>query len=64
LAWFCCATKYNAVKKHHKTTVKDTLSGWMVAALRSEFGPLPDQSMHEKTTVPALIKEIYDFFAS
>jgi isocitrate lyase len=33
----------------------------MVAALRSEFGPLPDQSMHEKTTVPALIKEIYDF---
>ena len=25
------------------------LSGWMVAALRSEFGPLPDQSMHEKT---------------
>jgi isocitrate lyase len=33
----------------------------MVAALRSEFGPLPDQSMHEKTSVPALIKEIYDF---
>jgi isocitrate lyase len=33
----------------------------MVAALRSEFGPLPDQSMHEKTAVPALIKEIYDF---
>jgi isocitrate lyase len=32
----------------------------MVAALRSEFGPLPDQSMHEKTSV-ALIKEIYDF---
>jgi isocitrate lyase len=32
----------------------------MVAALRSEFGPLPDQSMHEKTAVPALIK-IYDF---
>src|SRR5690625_1497288 len=37
------------------------LSGWMVAALRSEFGPLPDQSMHEKTTVPALIKELYTF---
>lgn len=52
-----------AVKKHHKTTSKRYLylSGWMVAALRSEFGPLPDQSMHEKTTVPALIKEIYDF---
>ncbi|MGC1631179.1 MAG: isocitrate lyase [Gelidibacter sp.] len=52
-----------AVKKHHKTTNKKYLylSGWMVAALRSEFGPLPDQSMHEKTVVPALIKEIYDF---
>merc|ERR1712137_1501516 len=36
-------------------------SGWMVAALRSEFGPLPDQSMHEKTAVPSLIAEIYDF---
>lgn len=52
-----------AVKKHHKTTDKKYLylSGWMVAALRSEFGPLPDQSMHEKTAVPALINEIYDF---
>ena len=52
-----------AVKKHHQTTSKSYLylSGWMVAALRSEFGPLPDQSMHEKTSVPALIKEIYDF---
>ena len=52
-----------AVKKHHKTTSKRYLylSGWMVAALRSEFGPLPDQSMHEKTSVPSLIKEIYDF---
>jgi isocitrate lyase len=37
------------------------LSGWMVAALRSEFGPLPDQSMHEKTTVPSLIEELYTF---
>ena len=37
------------------------LSGWMVAALRSQFGPLPDQSMHEKTCVPALIEEIYTF---
>jgi isocitrate lyase len=33
----------------------------MVAALRSEFGPLPDQSMHEKTSVPKLIEEIYTF---
>ncbi|NNE05234.1 MAG: isocitrate lyase [Xanthomonadales bacterium] len=37
------------------------LSGWMVAAMRSEFGPLPDQSMHEKTSVPALIEELYTF---
>lgn len=52
-----------AVKKHHHTTSKRYLylSGWMVAALRSEFGPLPDQSMHEKTAVPALIEEIYEF---
>lgn len=52
-----------AVKKHHKTTKGRYiyLSGWMVAALRSEFGPLPDQSMHEKTAVPSLIAEIYDF---
>lgn len=33
----------------------------MVAALRSEFGPPPDQSMHEKTSVPALIEELYTF---
>lgn len=52
-----------AIKKHHKTTNKRYLylSGWMVAALRSEFGPLPDQSMHEKTAVPSLIEEIYEF---
>src|SRR5699024_5008989 len=37
------------------------LSGWMVAAMRSEFGPLPDQSMHEKTAVPGLIEELYTF---
>lgn len=37
------------------------LSGWMVAAMRSRFGPLPDQSMHEKTTVSDLIEEIYTF---
>jgi isocitrate lyase len=52
-----------AIKKHHKTTNKRYiyLSGWMVAALRSEFGPLPDQSMHEKTVVSGLIEEIYNF---
>ena len=33
----------------------------MIAALRSEFGPLPDQSMHEKTSVPGLIEELYTF---
>ncbi|WP_017931896.1 isocitrate lyase [Robiginitomaculum antarcticum] len=35
------------------------LSGWMVAGLRNSFGHLPDQSMHEKTAVTALINEIY-----
>ncbi|MDC3401585.1 isocitrate lyase [Alphaproteobacteria bacterium] len=52
-----------AVKRHQKTVDKSYvyLSGWMVAALRSDFGPLPDQSMHEKTTVPNLIEEIYTF---
>ena len=55
--------KMIAVKKHCGTTKKSYLylSGWMVAALRSDFGPLPDQSMHEKTTVPALIEELYTF---
>jgi isocitrate lyase len=52
-----------SIKKHFGSTKKKYLylSGWMVAALRSEFGPLPDQSMHEKTTVPELIKELYTF---
>ncbi|OIQ22794.1 isocitrate lyase [Lacinutrix sp. MedPE-SW] len=60
---FVAQQKMIAVKKHHQTTNKKYLylSGWMVAALRSEFGPLPDQSMHEKTAVPELIAEIYDF---
>ena len=60
---FLAQQKMIAVKKHHGTTSKRYiyLSGWMVAALRSEFGPLPDQSMHEKTTVPKLIEEIYSF---
>ncbi len=55
--------KLIAIKKHHGTTNKRYLylSGWMIAALRSEFGPLPDQSMHEKTTVPELIEELYTF---
>ena len=52
-----------SIKKHLGTTDRRYiyLSGWMVAALRSDFGPLPDQSMHEKTSVPALIEEIYTF---
>ena len=60
---FVAQQKMIAIKKHHKTTSKRYLylSGWMVAALRSEFGPLPDQSMHEKTIVSGLIEEIYDF---
>ena len=35
------------------------LSGWMVAGVRNRFGHLPDQSMHEKTSVVDLIQEIY-----
>jgi isocitrate lyase len=60
---FVAQQKMIAVKKHQGTTDKTYLylSGWMVAALRSEFGPLPDQSMHEKTAVPKLIEEIYTF---
>lgn len=52
-----------AVKRHRGSLDKTYiyLSGWMIAALRSEFGPLPDQSMHEKTVVPGLIREIYTF---
>src|SRR5579863_1296308 len=55
--------KLIAIKKHFGTTKRRYLylSGWMIAALRSEFGPLPDQSMHEKTSVPALIAELYTF---
>ncbi len=60
---FIAQQKMIAVKKHHGTTQKRYiyLSGWMIAALRSQFGPLPDQSMHEKTSVPDLIQEIYTF---
>jgi isocitrate lyase len=55
--------KLISIKKHFGTTDKKYLylSGWMVAALRSEFGPLPDQSMHEKTSVASLIGELYTF---
>ena len=55
--------KLISIKKHFGTTNKKYLylSGWMIAALRSDFGPLPDQSMHEKTSVANLIKELYTF---
>ena len=55
--------KMISIKKHFGTTKGRYLylSGWMVAALRSEFGPLPDQSMHEKTSVSDLIGELYTF---
>ncbi|HZC96023.1 MAG TPA: isocitrate lyase [Bradyrhizobium sp.] len=60
---FIAQQKLISVKKHFGTTDRCYLylSGWMIAALRSEFGPLPDQSMHEKTSVPALIEELYTF---
>jgi len=55
--------KLISIKKHFDSTDKRYLylSGWMIAALRSEFGPLPDQSMHEKTSVSSLIEELYTF---
>lgn len=56
--------KMISIKKHFEGKTDGRylyLSGWMVAALRSEFGPLPDQSMHEKTSVAALIEELYTF---
>ncbi len=55
--------KMISIKKHFGTTKGSYLylSGWMIAALRSEFGPLPDQSIHEKTTVPELIAELYTY---
>lgn len=60
---FVAQQKMISIKKHFGNTKQRYLylSGWMVAALRSEFGPLPDQSMHEKTSVPALIEELYTF---
>jgi isocitrate lyase len=55
--------KLISIKKHFNSTDRRYLylSGWMIAALRSDFGPLPDQSMHEKTTVSGLIEELYTF---
>ena len=60
---FIAQQKMISIKKHFGNTKRRYLylSGWMVAALRSDFGPLPDQSMHEKTSVPALIEELYTF---
>jgi isocitrate lyase len=63
--WHCFIgqQKLISIKKHFQSTNKRYLylSGWMIAALRSDFGPLPDQSMHEKTAVPGLIEELYTF---
>src|SRR6056297_2844112 len=55
--------KMLSIKKHFGSTERRYLylSGWMVAALRSQFGPLPDQSMHEKTAVASLVEELYTF---
>ena len=55
--------KLISIKKHFNSNSKKYLylSGWMIDALRSEFGPLPDQSMHEKTSVASLINELYTF---
>ena len=55
--------KLISIKKHFGSNNKKYLylSGWMIAALRSQFGPLPDQSMHEKTSVASLINELYTF---
>ncbi len=60
---FIAQQKMISIKKHFGSTKRRYLylSGWMVAALRSAFGPLPDQSMHEKTSVSALIEELYTF---
>src|SRR6476469_2132435 len=60
---FIAQQKMISIKKHFGTTKGRYLylSGWMIAALRSQFGPLPDQSLHEKTSVPALIEEVYTF---
>jgi len=60
---FIAQQKMISIKKHFGETKGRYLylSGWMIAALRSQFGPLPDQSIHEKTSVPDLIAELYTF---
>jgi len=60
---FIAQQKLIAIKKHFGSTDGKYLylSGWMVAAMRNKFGPLPDQSMHEKTAVPELVEELYTF---
>ena len=47
--------KLISIKKHLKTTDKRYLylSGWMVAALRAEFAPLPDSPCTRKPPSPA-----------
>ncbi len=58
---FHAMQKMRAIKRQ-KGTLEGAyvyLSGWMVAGLRNRFGHLPDQSMHEKTSVVDLIQEIY-----
>src|SRR3978361_1702409 len=56
---FIAQQKLISIKKHFGKTDRRYLylSGWMIAALRSEFGPLHDQSMHEQTSVPAWVDE-------
>lgn len=58
---FHAQQKIKAVKRMRGTARRTYIymSGWMVAGLRNSFGHLPDQSMHEKTAVTDLIKEIY-----
>jgi len=61
---FIAQQKMISIKKHFGGETKGRylyLSGWMIAALRSQFGPLPDQSIHEKTSVPDVIAELYTF---
>jgi len=61
---FIAQQKMISIKKHFGGSTDRRylyLSGWMVAALRSELGPLPDQSMHEKTSVSLVVRELYTF---
>jgi isocitrate lyase len=63
LGMVCCATKYNCSKSITKQQVKDTftcLDGWLLLCVLNLDLYLINPCT--KTTVPALIKEIYDFF--